>query len=341
GPGPQKGRPARYFEFNEAAGCVLGIDVGMATTTVLAADLKGRALGRSSKRFSKATAGVEERRSTVARAADEALAAAGLSHSAVLAVGTGLATAVDRHGNVVKGRRLWDKFDLGLQTDVWQHHGWPVLLENDAKLAGLAEHWCGAGTGVGDLAVMLAGERIGTGRIEAGRLLHGSSGGAGEVGSLELVDGVGSQDGIAKLARLWGTELLASGAETRTRDLAGPGITRAPARFVFEAAAAGDPGAREILKRIAGRMARVFSLLGTILNPELVVIGGAVAASASVLLPTISAELPRLTETPPRVAVSSLGDAIVATGAVRLALDYVEQNALGPTPAPSAAVRTV
>jgi hypothetical protein len=36
------------------------------------------------------------------------------------------------------------------------------------------------------------------------------------------------------------------------------------------------------------------------------------------------------------VAVSGLGDAIVAMGAVRLALDYVEQNALGLMPAPSA-----
>jgi predicted NBD/HSP70 family sugar kinase len=335
GPGPQKGRPARYFEFNEAAGCVLGIDVGMATTTVLVADLKGGIVSRTSERFVK-NAGTAERRATIAQAVDHALAAAGLAHAAVLAVGVGLATAVDRHGNLVKGRRQWASFDLGLQTEVWKEHGWPVLLENDAKLAALAERWCGAGAGVEDLAVMLAGERIAAGLIEAGRLLHGSNGGAGEVGILELVDGVGSQDGIAKLARLWGTELLASGAETRIRELVGPGTTRVSARFVFEAAAGGDAAAQEILGRIGRRMARVISMLGTFLDPELVVIGGAVAASASMLLPTITAELPRLTETPPRVAVSGLGDAIVAMGAVRLALDYVEQNALGLMPAPSA-----
>jgi len=336
GPGPQKGRPARYFEFNEAAGCVLGIDIGMATTTVLVADLKGGILSRTSERFIK-NAGAADRRATVIQAVDQALAAAGLAHNAVLAVGVGLATAVDRHGNLVKSRRQWRSFDLGLQTQAWKQHGWPVLLGNDAKLAALAERWCGIGAGIEDLAVMLAGERIATGLIEAGRLLHGSNGGAGEVGKLELVDGVGSQDGIAKLARLWGTELLASGAPTKIRDLVGPGVTRVSARFVFEAAAAGDAGAQEILERIARRMARVISLLGTFLNPELVVIGGAVAASAAVLLPTITAELPRLTETPPRVAVSGLGNAIVAMGAVRLALDYVEQNALGLVPAPSPA----
>lgn len=332
GPGPQKGRPARYFAFNEAAGCVLGIDVGLATTTVLVADLKGRILARSSERFAK-NATADARRGTISRAADTALAAVGLEPSAVLAAGIGVATAVDRHGNVVKGRPLSASFDLGLQTEVWQQHGWPVLLENDAKLAALAERWCGVGTGVDDLAAMLAGERIATGLIESGRLLHGSNGGAGEVGSLELVDGVGSHDGIAKLARVWGTELLESGAETRIRELVGPDTTRVSARFVFEAAAGGDAAAQEILERIARRMARVISLLATLLNPELVVIGGAVSASAAMLLPTIATELPRLTGTPPRVAVSPLGDAIVATGAVRLALDYVEHNALGLTPA--------
>ncbi|HEX2248221.1 MAG TPA: ROK family protein, partial [Arthrobacter sp.] len=237
------------------------------------------------------------------------------------------------HGNIAKGQQLSEHFDIGLQTELWKEHGWPVLLENDANLAALGEHWRGVGAGIDDLAVMLAGERLGTGLIESGRLLHGSNGGAGEVGTLELVDGVGSQDGIARLARHWGTAALAEGKPTLIRELVGPNTIRVSARFVFEAAAQNDPVAQEILERIGRRMARVISLLGTFLNPELVVIGGAVSASATALLPTINAELPRLTGTPPRVAVSELGDAIVATGAVRLALAYVEENALALTPA--------
>lgn len=330
--GSQKGRPARRFEFNDSAGCVLGLDFGMATVTVLVAGLTGQTLGRTAERFSK-TADAGERRATIARTVERALVEAGLPHSAVLAVGVGLSTAVDRHGNIAKGQQLSEHFDIGLQTELWKEHGWPVLLENDANLAALGEHWRGVGAGIDDLAVMLAGERLGTGLIESGRLLHGSNGGAGEVGTLELVDGVGSQDGIARLARHWGTAALAEGKPTLIRELVGPNTIRVSARFVFEAAAQNDPVAQEILERIGRRMARVISLLGTFLNPELVVIGGAVSASATALLPTINAELPRLTGTPPRVAVSELGDAIVATGAVRLALAYVEENALALTPA--------
>ncbi len=331
--GTTKGRPARRFEFNPAAGCVLGMDVGMATATVLVADLKGRTLARVSERFEKPPASAASRRATIKQVVARALAEAGLPPSVVLAAAIGVSTVVDRHGKVAAGHELSEHFDIGLQTEVFADYGWPVLLENDANLAALAERWSGVGTGVDDLAVMLAGERLGTGLIESGRLLHGCNGGAGEVGTLELVDGVGSQDGIARLARYWGNEALAADKPTLIRELVGPGTNRVSARFVFEAAARGDEVAQGILDRIGLRMARVIAVLGTFFNPELVVIGGAVAASASALLPTITRELPRLTATPPRVAVSEFGDAIVAAGAVRLALDYVEEHAMELAPA--------
>jgi predicted NBD/HSP70 family sugar kinase len=72
----------------------------------------------------------------------------------------------------------------------------------------------------------------------------------------------------------------------------------------------------------------VIGTVATMLNPELVVIGGAVANSAGVLLAPISERLPDFTATPPRVAVSPLGDAVVTVGAVRGALDFVEANSL-------------
>jgi predicted NBD/HSP70 family sugar kinase len=86
--------------------------------------------------------------------------------------------------------------------------------------------------------------------------------------------------------------------------------------------------AQDILERLADRMARVIGTVATMYNPELVVIGGAVANSAGVLLDPIAARLPEFTATPPRIAVSPLGDAMVTVGAVRAALDYVEKNSL-------------
>jgi predicted NBD/HSP70 family sugar kinase len=86
--------------------------------------------------------------------------------------------------------------------------------------------------------------------------------------------------------------------------------------------------ALDILDRLADRLARIIGAVSTLLNPELVVIGGAVANSAGVLLEPIGRRLTELTATPPRVAVSPLGDSIVTVGAVRAALDYVERHSL-------------
>ncbi|WP_146072442.1 ROK family protein, partial [Arthrobacter sp. Y81] len=179
-------------------------------------------------------------------------------------------------------------------------YGWPVLLANDANLAAMAERWMGAGAGVDDLAVMLAGERIGFGLMESGRLLHGASGRTGEVGLLHLVEGVGTPEGIALLAREMAVEACKKGAPqtlltslttgTDTSTAAGPedasidgdavgGDGGISAEAVFDAAARGDKVAGHILDTIARRMARVIALIATFNDPELVVIGGAVAAS--------------------------------------------------------------
>lgn len=323
--GYQKGRPARRFELNERAGYVLGMDVGISKATVVVSDLRGKPLGRAGQPFADAEISAEERVSVIDRTAMMALQDVGAAPGSVLAVCAGIAAPVSRNGDVLLAQHFWGLFDVGLKSALRERRGWTVLLENDANLAALGDRWRGAAAGVDDVVVILASERLGSGMIDGGRLLHGSGGGAGELGFLELVAGVGDTFGIAALARGWAADALAGKAKTSLRKYAADG---AEAEQVFAAAAEGDAVALEILERLADRMARVIGAVGTIINPELVVIGGAVANSAGVLLGPIAERLGRYTATPPRVAVSPLGDSIVTVGAVRCALDYVENNSL-------------
>lgn len=323
----QKGRPARRFELDESAGCVLGIDVGVLKTTVVVADLRGKTTGRASKPFRAREIEAQERIRVISETALLALEAAGVAPEKVLAVTVGLAAPVDRDGNILVSQPFWSLFDVGLKKALHDLHGWSVLLENDANLAALGECWRGAGSGVRDLAVLLAGERFGAGLVESGRLLHGNRGGAGEMAYLDMVEGVGSSEGLAALARHWAAEALAGKSKTTLRTAAAPG-REVTAQHVFAAAALGDTVALGILDRLSDRLARVVSTLATMLNPELVVIGGAVADSASVLLEPAARKLATYTATPPRLAASPLGDAIVGIGAVRHALDHVEKNSL-------------
>jgi len=321
----RKGRPARRFELNERAGVVLGVDIGYSKVTVVVSDLRGMTLGRSSRPFQAGEVGSAQRTAFIDAVAMAALGSADAKPGQVLAVCAGVAAPVDRHGEVVATQKFWGLFDLGLRPALKAAHGWTVLLENDANLAALGDRWQGAAAGVDDVVVILASERLGSGIVEGGRLVHGTRGSAGELAYLNLVEGVGDTYGIAYLARTWAAEALAGSAPTALRDCR-PG--RVEAEQVFAAAAQGDAVALDILDRLAERMARVVGTVATMLNPELVVIGGGVAGSADVLLANISERLKKFTATPARVAVSPLGDSIVTVGAVRCALDYVERNSL-------------
>jgi predicted NBD/HSP70 family sugar kinase len=334
-PGTPVGRPSRRFEFNSHAGYVLGIDVGAAKTTVLLSDLRGEIVAKTGRSF-QAVKTPAEQTEVVNEAVLEVLAEAQVTDAEVLAAGVGVAAPVDREGNILVDDEFWRRFDAGLTRRLTELHGWPVLLENDANLAALGEHWRGEARDVDDLVVLLAGERFGSGLMDSGRLLHGSRGGAGEMVYLKLVEGVGDTAGIARTAREQGAKAVADpNVKTTLRTLAaeaaGPPEAKAAgvtAELVFKAAAAGDEVALGILQHVAGRTARVVATLGILFNPELIVIGGAVATAAKALLPEIEKQLATFTTTPPRVAASSLGDTIVSIGAVRHALNYVEQHAL-------------
>ncbi len=325
-----KGRPARRFVFDDSAASVLGIDIGANKITAIVADMAGTPLSQVTMPFRTYNVSANERADVLDRIAADVLKRAGVPADSILAVSVGVAAPVSRDGEVLTVQEFWKSFDI--RGIVSERHGWQVLLENDANLAALAERWKGTAQGVDNLVVMLAGDRLGSGILESGRLLHGQLGGFGELGYLDTVDGVGDTYGIAHYAALWGREALSGSATTKLRELCGDDPAALTAEMVFKAAADGDNAARHALDRVAHRMARAIGSISTLVNPELVVIAGAVAASAHALIPAIEKQLPDFTFTPPRLATSTLGDGIVSLGAIRHALDYVEEHALDLSP---------
>ncbi|BCW07561.1 ROK family protein [Arthrobacter sp. NtRootA1] len=325
-----KGRPARRFVFDDSAASVLGIDIGANKITAIVADMAGTPLSQVTMPFRTYNVSANERADVLDRIAADVLKKAGVSADSILAVSVGVAAPVSRDGEVLTVQEFWKSFDV--RGIVSERHGWHVLLENDANLAALAERWQGTAQGVDNLVVMLAGDRLGSGILESGRLLHGQLGGFGELGYLDTVDGVGDTYGIAHYAALWGREVLDDTKGTKLRKLCGDDPAALTAEMVFKAAAEGDHAAAQVLDRLAHRMARVIGSISTLVNPELVVIAGAVASSANALIPAIEKQLPDFTFTPPRLATSTLSEGIVSLGAIRHALDYVEEHALDLSP---------
>ncbi|MET9111317.1 ROK family transcriptional regulator [Streptomyces zhihengii] len=303
----RQGRPARRYRFRAEAGHLLGIEIGAHRVAVLISGLDGRIIGAGSREVSE-TASADDRLERVRSVVADVLRRTGVARSSLRAVGVGSPGIVEADGTVRLSTALpgWTGLPLGERLS--RSFRCPVLVENDANAAAVAEHWKGAARESDDIVFVLAGLSPGAGSLIGGRLHRGFGGAAGEIGALHL------------LGREVTPETLLS-----TTDEPLPPLDEQAVAEVFALARSGDEQAREAVDRYNQRLVHDVAALVLALDPELVVIGGWAAGLDGVLEP-LRTELSRYCLRPPQVTLSMLGEAAVATGALRVALDHVEEQ---------------
>ncbi|MEU6172678.1 ROK family protein [Streptantibioticus parmotrematis] len=313
----RQGRPARRFRFHAEAGHLLGIEIGVHRVRVILADLGGRVLGSHGHPVDEAL-DADERLERARSAVAELLRKAGVARSTLWAVGVGSPGIVEADGTVALGTAMPGWTGLRLGERLRRSFRCPVLVENDANAAAVAEHWSGAARGSSDVVFVMAGLSPGAGSLIGGRLHRGFGGAAGEIGALHL------------LGREATPERLLSTTDTPLDPLDEPAVTR-----VFALAEDGDERAREAVRRFMRRLVHDVAALALALDPELVVLGGWATGMDGVVEP-LREELARYCLRPPQVVLSALGEEVVATGALRLALDHVEEQLFAVEPATAA-----
>ncbi|MEJ2870829.1 ROK family protein [Actinomycetospora sp. OC33-EN08] len=170
----------------------------------------------------------------------------------------------------------------------------PVTLEHDANAAGLAEHRVGAAAGASVAVLIALGTGIGAALVVDGQVFRGAHGVAPELGHLVVVpDGrpcpCGKRGCLERYCS--GTALGASADEQvsasddfstlRAQWERGLPLT---GRDVAQAAAAGDTLARRVVLDFAGWLGRGLALAADVFDPDVVVLGGEVSASAQLYL---------------------------------------------------------
>lgn len=217
--------------------------------------------------------------------------------------------------------------------------GKPAFLDNDANVAGLSEQWLGVGKDVENLIVLTLGTGIGAGVIAEGRLLHGFSENAGELGHVSI-DHAGPRCGAC--GNRGCLELYISAAATverfrRKLEAAGAQAEEdlTPAR-VFEAAEAGDEAARETFAEFGYYLGAAIANFVHAFNPEMVVLAGGLAGAARYYLEQVRAVVAERTfpdlQVGLRVGVSPLGETMGLLGAARLALPATGEQGAGARP---------
>ncbi|MFI0898235.1 ROK family protein [Streptomyces sp. NPDC020983] len=303
----KQGRPARRFRFHAEAGHLLGIEIGAHQIRVVLSDLGGEVLGSHGRDVDEG-ASADDRLERVRGTVAELLRKAGVARSTLWAVGVGSPGIVETDGEVRLGTALPGWTGLPLGERLRRSFRCPVLVENDANVAAVAEHWKGAAVGTDDVVFVLAGLSPGAGSLIGGRLHRGFGGAAGEIGALHLL----GQEATPE-------HLLSTTGEP-LHPLDEPAVTR-----VFTLARQGDAQATHAVQRFLHRLVHDVAALVLAIDPELVVVGGWAAGLDGILEP-LRAELARYCLRTPRVVLSALGQEAIATGALRLALDHVEEQ---------------
>jgi predicted NBD/HSP70 family sugar kinase len=307
-----RGRNASLYEIRSDAGFVLGLDVGREFVRGAVADLAGAVRARES-RPTRSSSGLSRVRELGALA-DDLLRDAGVGGN-----GTLLHTVVGSPGVIdPDGRALrlapnlpgWER--PAVLRDLRRLLGAETAIENDVDAAAVAERDHGHGRDVSTFAFVSVGTGIGMGLVLDGKLHRGTHGAAGEIAFLPLdggaLESAASAAAVVRAARRSGTRLHS-------------------ARGVFEAAAAGDERAREVVAEEAAIVARALAAIVSVVDPELIVLGGGIGRAPG-FAEQVSARLAELSPVVPEVRPSALGPDAVVDGCIAVGGDQLWERVL-------------
>ena len=211
--------------------------------------------------------------------------------------------------------------------------GAPVRIDNDARMYALGELRHGAGRGVENLVCLTLGTGIGVGVVIEGRLLRGKRGVLGILAGHITVDADGPPctcGSVGCLEALIGSQGLVADAHARARrhpdsPLASESLDP---EAIFAAASDGDAAAVATVERFTHLLGCGVVSLIHVYDPDLVVIGGGLSASAPQFLGDVQRFADEHAWTQPKgrvqVVLSELGDTAAMLGAAELVNDAWE-----------------
>lgn len=312
---------------------ILGVDVGGTKVAVGLVDRDGKILSQGRKPMV-ATGTAEAGLQAVASAIDSLTSS---SPGGIHSIGICAPGPLDPKSGVVlnpPNLPCWRNFPLAEKLVSMYHV--PVKVDNDANAAALAETKWGAARGYRYVFYATIGTGIGSGIVLDGRIYHGNTGSAGEGGHVSI-DYSGPLCGCGKRGCI---EILASGpaigARARAKLAGGPhsailelakgNLAAITSEMVGKAYAAGDPVAREVLQETVELLTAWLGNIVDLLDPDVLVMGGGVAAMLEPFFDDMKRRLPAWCVNPRATDIPLLmahygADAGIAGGAALCSAD--------------------
>lgn len=273
----------------------IGVDLGGTNLRIAAVDSAGKIM-------EKITTGTE-----VARGRDrvidemciavQTLAAKFQDSNTLGGIGVGVPGIIDMMSGMVRqSPNLPGWEDYPVREEIERRLATTVILENDANAAALGEKWLGAAASVDDMCMITLGTGVGGGVVVSGRVWHGMTGMAGELGHINVDPqgppcGCGSRGCLEQFASATAVKRMALEA------IAGgqaPELARAmnsdpefSSKVVHQMATQGDAPAREIFQRVGAALGLALAGLVNIFNFPMYVIGGGVSSAWDAFAPAL------------------------------------------------------
>jgi predicted NBD/HSP70 family sugar kinase len=308
------GRPPTLLRLNSRAGAAVGIAIGRRAARVAIADLSSTVLAEREFEIDSAIDGLDAVPSFVETVRD----ASGVPSARIIGAGVALPGPIDwRTGQPRTSVLLTIPAERNPKEELQRRLDMPVKVDNDANLEALAERAFGAGRGVDDLVYVNVGEGIGAGIVLSGRLNHGVSGLAGEIGHIQVETSgalcrCGNRGCLGTVAAAG--PLLDVLRTTHGRDL--------DIDDLLALVAAGDAGACRIVDDAGYAIGFVLAQVANVLNPARIVVGGVLSQAGDALIQGIRNAIERHAQ--PSVAqdvavvAAELGERAGVLGALRV-----------------------
>lgn len=314
---------------------VIGVEIGGRGQRVAVADASGTILGAAHSIDGSASA--YESLNIVKALADQACFQAGIAVNEVSQVGVAFGGPVDpQRGVTLLSHRAFGFENFPLVILIEEQLGIPAVLDNGARAAALGETMFGMERGSGDLVYLHLSTGVGAGVIVDGRLLHGASSTAGEIGHMVVSSGgpICSCGKPGHLEAYAAAPSIVARFFDRLRDANPEDLERWSNRSnisvptIFGAAKAGDRIASEIVNETVQVLGIAISNLITTLNPAAVIIGGAVSEVKTLLIEPLTARVRQYAYPASarrvRLSITQHGPDATVIGAVALALTSLD-----------------
>jgi glucokinase len=255
-----------------------------------------------------------------------------------LGVGVGAPGPLDTKRGVVLLTPNLGWVNLPLRELVHDGLGIPTAIDNDANCAVLGECWMGAARGARHVIGITIGTGIGGGIVVNGRLYHGASDCAGEIGHTTVeVNGrrckcgnYGCLEAYASGPAIAGraVEAIEAGQPSRLPEYVDGELDRITAQTVYQAAHDGDELAEEVVSDTAKFLGAGIANMINIFNPEIVVVFGGVTYAGERLFAPLRREVARRAFKPAvavcRIVAAELIGTAGVYGAARTFLDQMD-----------------